>query len=271
MTSPAKPRATSSRLLALLRVPAILVTSAFVITLVILQRLLARDRQGKLRVSAGWTGRWGRWCTRLAGYHVRISGPTPPPGSLLAPNHLGYPDIIVVASAVPTFFVPKAELGSWPFFGFLMRQSDHVFVSRRRAKDLRDSAGGISERLQAGFRVCVFLEGTSSGGGEILRFGPSFLQPAIDAGAPVVPVFQRWLPADPAVDVAEDIAYWKDHVFFPHLCRHLGLRGLTVEVHFGEPIPSAGRDRKELARQVREAVLCLREEAEGRPPGLSLR
>ncbi|MCF7853807.1 MAG: 1-acyl-sn-glycerol-3-phosphate acyltransferase [Candidatus Pacebacteria bacterium] len=220
--------------------------------------LLSRAVASKSRVlpvSLLWTQRWARWCVRAAGYTVTVKGPLPKGNCLLAPNHVGYGDIIVLASVAPCFFVAKSEVAGWPLIGWVMAKGNHLFVDRRKAKAMRQTAKRVQARLGDGYPVCVFLEGTSSGGGTVLPFRPSLLQPAIDVQAPVVPVALLWEGA--GIDIAEDVAYWKDHHFATHIWRHLGLSELQVTVSFGEPILPAGRTRKELAETVRDEVVRL--------------
>ena len=46
----------------------------------------------------------------------------------------------------------------------------------------------------------------------------------------------------------------------PHLWRVLGLRGLRVDVAFGDPVSSGGQDRKILARTAHDRVSALLED-----------
>ena len=256
-TAAPRRRAWSNPLLAALRLSTFVVGSLVLLGCYFAGRLGARGRAARLAVSPRWTHRWARFSAGVMGYRVEIVGEPPPPGSYLAPNHVGYVDILIVAAAAPTFFVAKAEVASWPLFGLLAGSSDHIFVTRRRSKGMRDTSAEIAERLHAGQNVCTFLEGTSSGGTSVLPLHSSFLQPAVEAGARIVPIASRWLPTRPGIDPAEDIAYWKDHRMAPHLWRHAGLRGLRVKVAIGRPIESAGRDRKTLALEVHAEIARL--------------
>jgi len=199
--------------------------------------------------------RWFQTCVRLIGLRVTDSGTPPVPGSTLAPNHIGYGDIFALGSVVECVYVAKSDMFSWPLFGTLMRASEQIAVRRKRARGLLAAAAQMKERLEAGQSVCVFLEGTSSGGTGVLPFHGSMLQPAIDARAQIVPVALCWRARVDGVDIAEDVAYWKDHVLVPHLWRFLGLRGIEVEIVFGAPIASEGRDRATLAAEVERQVL----------------
>lgn len=56
------------------------------------------------------------------------------------------------------------------------------------------------------------------------------------------------------MDVAEDIAYWKDHTFALHAWRLLGLKGVCCDVTFGDAMNTEGHTRKTLAAAVQDEV-----------------
>jgi 1-acyl-sn-glycerol-3-phosphate acyltransferase len=215
------------------------------------------DPVGRRRITSRLFSRWARLMCWLAGLQVEVQGLPPPPGSLIAPNHQSYLDVIVLAAAAPMTFVSKAEVQDWPMFGFLLRRADQIVIHRTRTRRLLQSLRQVSERLSQGFSVCVFLEGTTSSGEDVLRFHPSLLQPAIDVGAMVVPVAVTWVADHPDVVISRDVAYWGDHVFALHLLRVLGLRGIRARIRFGKPL-AASRDRAELAARLEGEVRALR-------------
>jgi 1-acyl-sn-glycerol-3-phosphate acyltransferase len=231
-------------------------TFGFILAWLVLRPPASRP-EARIAAARVWTSRWLAHCARSLGLRVTVTGKRPPDGSLIAPNHVGYVDVVALGSVLPCFFVAKIDVESWPLVGFLFKTSHNIGVPRVRAKALVETTRRVAERLRAGHSVCVFLEGTSSGGGSLLPFYPPLVQPAIDAGAPVVPVALRWRPTSPAIDVAEDIAYWKDHTFGPHAWRLLGLTGICVEVEFGDPIPPADFTRRSLAERAHAEVARL--------------
>jgi 1-acyl-sn-glycerol-3-phosphate acyltransferase len=171
---------------------------------------------------------------------------------------MGYLDVLAVGAATPAVFVSKADVRSWPILGHLFDMSEHIGVTRSDRRSLTDVNFQIAERLSTGQAVCVFLEGTSSHGLGLLPFHASLAQPAVDTGAPVVPAALRWTADSSDINVAEDIAYWRpEHNFVKHAWHVLGLRGIRVNVHFGQPLAANGADRKALAAQSRAAVLDL--------------
>jgi 1-acyl-sn-glycerol-3-phosphate acyltransferase len=213
----------------------------------------------RVKRSYPWTRRFCDALRRVAGIRVSVSGTMPPEGVLLAPNHQGYVDILALGSTVPCFFVAKTEVASWPLVGWLFRCSQQIAVPRKRTRGLVRATELMEERLRRGFRVCAFLEATTSGGDRIMPFFAPLVEPAIRADAPVVPVGIRWYADDPDIDIAEDVAYWKDHAFNRHVWRLLGLRGLHAVIRIGDPVEAAGRGRREAADDLRERVAELTE------------
>jgi 1-acyl-sn-glycerol-3-phosphate acyltransferase len=224
-------------------------------------RILSSDAVGKRVTSAYWTHRWFQGGARIAGVHVELRGAMPAGPALITPNHLGYFDLLAVGSVCPTVFVSKADVRSWPLIGHFFDMSEHIGVSRSDRRSLTEVNAAIAERLSGGQAVCVFLEGTTSGGVELLPFHASLAQPAVDTGAPIVPMGLLWEADSDDITIAEDVAYWRpEHRLVPHAWHALGLRGIRVTVNIGEPIRPAGADRKTLAAQSRAAVLGLLEQ-----------
>lgn len=211
------------------------------------------------RIGAVWVRAGAGLVCRLLGLELRGTLPPLPEGAMLAPNHSSYMDIFALASRVPCLFTPKDDIRRWPVVGAMVALSGHPFIRRRRGRKLLQAGSEIRERLEQGVRVCVFLEGTTSGGDRLLPFKSALLQPAIEAGAPLVPIALRYGARDSRIEVSEDIAYWKDHVIGPHLWRLAGLRGIWVEIRCGEAISTAGTTRQELAQSLRRAVAELGE------------
>ena len=111
-----------------------------------------------------------RRCCRLLGFRVEASGrkSTAHP-TLYASNHVSYIDIMVLGSLIEGSFVAKAEVASWPLYGWLAKLQRSVFVERRGRAALahRDEMSG---RLERGDDLILFPEGTSSDGNRVLPF-----------------------------------------------------------------------------------------------------
>jgi 1-acyl-sn-glycerol-3-phosphate acyltransferase len=225
--------------------------------LICLIRGAGKDADRALSQSLRSTRVWAGHCLRLLGLRVRVEGHVPEGPVLFCPNHAGYVDIIALASVCETFFIAQDDLESWPILGPMYRSCRHMSISRRQQRAVLKATERIAARLRNGYSTCVFLEGTSSGNDRVLPFHASLVQAAINAEVAVVPVGIRWRSRDGNLDVKEDLAYWKDHVFGSHLFRLAGLSGAEATIAFGSPIECGTRSRKELADSLRAEVARL--------------
>src|SRR5262249_38850061 len=91
-----------------------------------------------------------RRCCRLLGIRVtQIGEPVAARPVLFAANHTGYLDIAVLGSVMPGSFVSKAEVASWPLFGWMAKLQRCVFVDRQ-VRSTAQQRDAIAERLAAG-------------------------------------------------------------------------------------------------------------------------
>lgn len=178
----------------------------------------------------------------------RIGEATVYPGSLIVANHVGTPDIFVMGSCFPAFFVSKAEIGRWPFMSWLTRLGATIFVDRNRKQQVRATIDEIRCRLEARCSVTLFPESQATDGTDILPFKSSHFEAAIQTGQPVVPVVIRYHDMN-----NPSIACWYNIDFLTHILRLLKCPRLDVTV---EVLPSFQKeaDRKILARKCYEAI-----------------
>lgn len=262
-------RAKSNPLKALARVVIALGVTLCILLPYLVVTLVFSQRRRQFRLAQAGTGLWARTVARVLGLKITVTGPHPPAGSLLVANHVSYVDVVALASSIPCFFTPKAEISRWPLIGQIVQLTRHPFIKRVRGRNLLEAMGEVKTRLTAGTNVCVFLEGTTTGGDRILPFKPALLIPAMEVDAAVVPVGLRWSTDQTGVSVREDIAFWGKHIFGHHLWRLVGLHGLRVEVRFGEPQHPGQTSRKAFANQLRGELLRLTDLPEHLTPGSS--
>jgi lyso-ornithine lipid O-acyltransferase len=187
------------------------------------------------------------------GIRCCIEGSVPANGLVVA-NHLSYLDILIFGAIMPCFFVSKAEVRRWPYFGWAASTSGALFLDRSKRSSASQVAQQISERLKLPVAVLLFPEGTSSDGSEVHRFHPALFEPAAVSAAPVTAAAIRY-----AIDggVAErELCWFGDMLFLPHLWKALGTRGFAAEVHFGEPRIYSGR--RAAAQATHDEVAAMR-------------
>lgn len=201
---------------------------------------------------------------KILGIRVRTAGRLPNrQGMLVISNHFGVLDPLILASVIPVSFVGKAELRDWPFIGWVSVTHGLLLVDRQRRTTVSQFAEEVRDRLNRGVHVLVFPEGTTSPDESLLPFKTgAFEAVSEDADAHILPVYL-------AVDAVEGKeakgpvrkrVVWSDPnlPFLKHAWDVAGIRRMDFTVRIGEPIPTAGRDRKELAQVAQEAVERLR-------------
>lgn len=213
---------------------------------------------------AAWLTRYCRRVQWVLGLAPFPEG-KPPAGGLLVCNHLSYLDVIGIAARSPTVFVCKSEVRSWPFLGDLVACAGTIFIDRERRSDVARAGHEIGQAIRQGATVCIFPEGTSSDGSDVLPFRSSLLAPAVDNGWPVTPAWIGYALEEGSV--GEEIAYWGAMVFGPHFFNLLSKERIATYLRYGKTA-SPGDDRKELAQALRRQVIELGEVAttEARPP-----
>jgi lyso-ornithine lipid O-acyltransferase len=217
--------------------------------------VLALSHGGKLPQRE--RSRWLQWCSRrsLRVFSVTYEAHgTRPKTGLLVCNHLTYLDILVLVSLIPAVFVSKSEVKNWPVFGWFARLSGTLFVDRTRRRDVTRMNAEIQNALAGGNVVVLFPEGTSWNGREVLPFKSSLLEPIVGANYPLSVGRIGYALDDGLVD--QDVCYWGDMTFFPHLVNLMTKKHVRARVSFA-PIAQHAADRKELARQLHTEVTSL--------------
>ena len=205
---------------------------------------------------AAWLQRASRRHLRIFNFSASVTGPIPQQG-LLVSNHLSYLDILVLSSITPAVFVSKAEVRKWPLFGWLAMLAGTVFVNRERRTQVGQTNQEIEQALAENTLVVLFPEGTSSDGKQLLPFKTSLLEPVARDPHDIATCWLHYELTDG--DAGQEVCYWGDHSFFPHLMNLIGKRAIRAEIRFGT-FKKETTDRKELARQLNAAVGVLKSE-----------
>lgn len=180
-----------------------------------------------------------------------------PKRGLLVSNHLSYLDILVLGSLAPCVFVSRHDVRDWPIFGLFARLSGTLFIDRR----IKSEVGRVKEEmgaiLDSGQVVVLFPEGTSSDGETLLPFKTSLFQPVVDLNCPIS---LSWISyALKEGNAKQEVCYWGDAIFAPHLLRLLGKKEIVAHVDFWEAENMQRKDRKQLAGELREQMLRFQE------------
>ena len=179
------------------------------------------------------------WGTRVfTGVRVQVIGMENLPAGDVAPaillsKHQSTLETLLIPTLMPRplAFVFKRELLRIPFFGWSMARLDMIHIDREsRAAAMKHVIAQGKRMLAQGTWVIMFPEGTRIARGEKGTYQTAGTRLAVESGAPVIPI---------AVSSGK---CWPRTGFV----KHAGL----VQVSIGQPIPSVGREPKELMREV---------------------
>jgi 1-acyl-sn-glycerol-3-phosphate acyltransferase len=222
---------------------------------------LVRDRWRRVRWSNRLLGHYARWGLRVLNVKVNHIGRENLQvlrGGLFVGNHLTYLDVLVISSEVASCFVTSTEIKETPLLGQICMMAGCLFVERRNKQNILNEISEIREGLQVGLHVAIFPEATSTNGEQILRFRRPLYKAAIDSGRPVIPfcINYRTVGGEPISLKTRDQVFWYgDMDFAPHLWALAGSGGVTVDIHFLPQIQTELKmDATELTERSQRAV-----------------
>ena len=200
---------------------------------------------------------WSATMLRSIGVTLHVDG-TPAAGAkLLVVNHVSWLDILAVHAVVPEArFVSKADVKAWPLLARLIDSAGTLYLERERKRDALRVVHTMAAALQAGATVAIFPEGTTSTGHGLLPFHANLVQAAISTATPVQAAALRYSDATHAV--SEAVEFVGATTLLASLWHTACGEQVVARLVFLPPRPSAGRERRELAEQLRadvEAVL----------------
>jgi 1-acyl-sn-glycerol-3-phosphate acyltransferase len=177
---------------------------------------------------------------------------------LIVGNHLGFLDILVLASVHPSLFVTSLEMKQTPGLGLMTEMAGCLYVDRKKRTGIADEVNQLRQALHQGFTVTLYPEGTSSNGEQMLPLKASLLAAAVGTGIPILPavINYRKVNGEPMSDRWRDFVFWYGELTFaPALFRIMSLKSVEVELQFCETLDtSTDQHRREIANQL-QAVL----------------
>lgn len=180
--------------------------------------------------------------------HLQPQGP-----SVLYSNHVSWLDPFVINSVHPAIFIAKSELETWPVAGTLAKRAGVLFIERGKRHAVRDVIAAATKVLQAGGSVAMFPEGTTGTGEAPMHFHSNFVQPAIHAAVPLLPVSLQFF--DPQGHFTTQPAFFQGQALMDNVRVLLSQReGFEVCLTVHAPFSVEGRTRHELSQQAFEAI-----------------
>lgn len=189
---------------------------------------------------AVWIHGWCRRIVQVMGFRCEVEGMAPA-GVAVVSNHLSYLDILLYSSAQPFVMVAKTEVRGWPLLGWLTAQAGTVYVERGGGPATYPGVNAaMAEAYRSGLPVLFFPEGTTTDGAEVLPFRRGLFHSVLNNDVPLYTAALQYSLDECVVNgsatVGDDVCWWGDMKFLPHLFHLLGLRGVGARIRFGDVI-----------------------------------
>jgi 1-acyl-sn-glycerol-3-phosphate acyltransferase len=112
---------------------------------------------------------------------------------IIVANHTSYMDIVLLHSVIrdrPFIFLGKAELKKFPLIGIFFRTGTlHIAVDRKNRTNAANALKKMGERLDEGYPVVIFPEGTQSKHApELLPFKSGAFKLALEKKVPIITI-----------------------------------------------------------------------------------
>lgn len=198
--------------------------------------------------------RWSHKLLTILGVRIHAANHPAalPPCCMLVTNHISWLDVFVVLASHPSVFVAKSEIRGWPVVGWLCERAGTLFIERGNRGAARRVNAAIVAALQKGTVVSVYPEGTTSDGRRLGRFHAALFQPAIDAGATLLPLALCYTDRNGRHCSATDFV--GETSFAESLWSTTSARHIVADLQWLAPVDCSGRERRELARETAAAI-----------------
>lgn len=202
------------------------------------------------------------WCRRIVdamGIQVLVTGPLPDASAgpvAVVSNHLSYLDILLYSATQPFVMVAKSEVKRWPLLGRLTARAGTVYVDRGGGPPTYPAVNrAMSEAYRSGLPVLFFPEGTTTDGSEVLPFRRGLFHSVLNNRVELRTAVLRYTlgPGNGDATVANDVCWWGDSLFGPHIFRCLGLKNVSARIAFADTEVD-GADRFQLSERARTRV-----------------
>jgi 1-acyl-sn-glycerol-3-phosphate acyltransferase len=169
---------------------------------------------------------------------------------LIVSNHISWIDIFVINSACPVAFVAKQSISKWPILSWLVKASETIFIDRKRISKIKETTKEVENFLKNKGSICIFPEGTSSDGSQLLNFKSNLLQTAINKNISVLPIAIQYFHNQKFCSAP---AYYADLSLLDSIINLIKFNNIEAKLTILTEIESIS-DRKVLAKTAYEKI-----------------
>ena len=141
-----------------------------------------------------------------------------------------------------------------PIIGWGATLLGTIWVNRKSKESRKETRESVKQRLQDGFGIVIFPEGTTHMGPDVLEYRPSMFYISAEGGFPVTPIAIEY--KDP------NIAWVGQAKFVPHAWKQFGAKHIDVKVSYGPTycLPDGGEMLEKTRAWTEKEVMRLRNE-----------
>jgi len=202
------------------------------------------------------TTNWFKACTRIFGIKIKVFGTPLSQKTLFISNHISWLDIPVIGQLAAVHFLSKSEVEKWPIIGWLASRSGTLYIKRGHKHSSKEAVKIMASTMKRGNNCLVFAEGKTTDG-HVKKFHSRLVQSAIDAHAMVQPIaifYPDTHSSTQHITLNENALFIGDTSFGESANLIMRTKNIDAEVHFLEPVSSAGKTRDELTQYCFEKV-----------------
>lgn len=190
-------------------------------------------------------------------FNVKVIVKNQPPSDqayLHVQNHMGFFDVLCLASVTGNCFVTSQEMREFPLLGLICEMGGCLFVERRDRTRIFRELEMLAQAMRDGFRVTLYPEATSTNGEQVIPFKKTLLSAAALAQVPLQPVVFNWIEIEGepfTLKNRDKVCWYGDMGFAPSLWSHLKLKSVVAEIEYLAPMQTTMLDdRTEVAEAI---------------------
>ena len=170
---------------------------------------------------------------------------------LVVSNHISWLDIPVIFSLKPITFVSASDVRTWPIIGMLAKISGAICVDRDRKSSLVEVIQAMNHHFKTEKQsICIFPEGITSNGYQVLPFKSNLFQSAFEANKLLLPLSIKYKENNV---LTNRTSFHGSTTLFQSFKRVAKSNLIEVIVDIGHPVKPA-QSRKDLSLKIQEAI-----------------
>jgi 1-acyl-sn-glycerol-3-phosphate acyltransferase len=188
--------------------------------------------------------KWARTLLDRVGVDLKVVGRAPTSSCIIVANHRSYLDPILMLCHLYAYPVAKAELANWPLIGKGAQLAGILYLKREHSGSRANTLKLMTQKLEEGFSIIIFPEGTTSDLQGCLPFKKGSFQVASRLNAAVVPV---------AIHYPDSADFWVgSESFLAHGFRRFQQKKINVTLFYGPELRHS--DAEELRTQSKQWI-----------------